>query len=129
MYKRWEHKYKNLPKLITNYDEFVEEFKAHELGKLRRMGRDELVRNLEVADQIWLFRERFGGYAHVLFYRGHFAREKRKEKKGNRTFDSPNHWVVHTTGNIGLTTWNGNSKIQKDRLEDVIAKDDKCFIV
>ena len=37
------------------------------------MCQHDLTCKLEVADQIWLFREKFGGYAHVLFYLGHFA--------------------------------------------------------
>jgi hypothetical protein len=88
-YKRWEDKYENLPKLITNFDEFADKFRSHGISNFQRMGLDDLKSQLQVADQIWLFREKFGGYAHVLFYPGHFI------QYDNRTTSDPHHHVVH----------------------------------
>ena len=54
-YTRWEKKYQVLPKLITNFDEFEEQFKTHGICNFQRMRRNELKDHLQVADQIWIF--------------------------------------------------------------------------
>ena len=122
-YKRWEEKYENLTKLITNFDEFADKFKSHGISNFQKMGIDDLKSQLQVADQIWLFREKFGGYAHVLFYLGRFIHHD-NEKTGD-----PHHYVVHVHQNIGFQTYKGNARIQQDKLEDVINKNARSFIV
>ena len=88
-------------------------------SNFKKMFRQDLKRNLQEADQIWLFREQFGGYAHVLLYLGCDV-----DNHGGQY-----HSVVHVHGNIGLQTYKGSAKIQRDNLDDVIKENDRSFIV
>jgi len=124
-YKKWENKYKFLPRLVTTFDEFEQAFKTHGISNFTLMKLDQLKDELQRADQIWLFRERFGGYAHVLFYLGKFA----DQINSSKFYEKPAHYVVHSSSNIGRQLHKGTSKVKKDKLDDVIHENDRCFIV